>query len=84
MRRIQPAPFDAVEGAASIPAVLRRGGVADVGAVAGGVLSDEVEFKCAIGDEFFGFRENVGEGLGTHATADAGDGAERAALVAAF
>ncbi len=44
---------------------------ADVFAVAGRVLADEVEFNRAIRKQFFGFAQNVAERFGSHAAADA-------------
>ena len=58
--------------------------VADVGAVAGGVLADEVELDRAVGGQLAGLGEDLLDGLGAHRPTDRRDRAERATLVAPF
>src|SRR5438552_16443492 len=56
----------------------------DVVPVTGRVLSDQVQLERAIAHQLPRFADNAIERLGAHLAADGGNGAERAALVAAF
>src|SRR5207302_11220938 len=58
------------------------GRVADVGAVAGRILPDQVQLDRAVRRQLLRLGEHLLDGLGSHRPADARDGAERAALVA--
>ena len=81
----QPQPVDVP--AASVERLEQAGqagGVADVGAVAGRVLADQVQLDRAVGGEFLRLEQDLLDRLGPHRPADGRDRAERAALVAPF
>ena len=58
--------------------------VVDVGAVAGGVLADEVQLDRAVGGKLVGFQQDLLDRLGSHRPADRRDRAEGASLVASL
>ena len=79
----QPKPADVGQLAVERPQQARQAaGRADVVAVAGGVLSDQVQLDRAVGGQLLGLGQNLPDRLGPHRPADAGDRAEAAPLVA--
>lgn len=57
---------------------------AEVEAVVGGILRDQIDFADPFGDQPFGFLNDIGLGAGSMGSAHFGDGAEATGVIAAF